>query len=88
MMRILEEENVHGMQLVQGRGNGEGREEPDRINTVYVMDLEQFPFYQAEVYHQFHNGIGLDFGPDYTQSRKAEALQRGVIAGTGCPDVL
>merc|ERR1719183_180368 len=41
-----------GMKLVLGKGN-----DPDTLGKkiVFVMDSNKFPFYQAEVYHQFHN---------------------------------
>lgn len=40
-----------GITLKAGRGN-----DPDTLfkKTVWVMDSEQFPFYPAEVYHQYH----------------------------------
>ena len=61
-MRVLEEENIHGMRLVEGRGNayraGGRASEGDDFNTVWIVDSATLPFYQAEVYHQFHNGIG------------------------------
>jgi hypothetical protein len=39
-----------GMTLVLGKGN-----DPDTLGTkkIYVYDTAKFPFYQAEVYHQF-----------------------------------
>ncbi len=39
-----------GMTLVLGKGN-----DPDTLGTkkVFVYDTAKFPFYQAEVYHQF-----------------------------------
>jgi peptide methionine sulfoxide reductase MsrA len=53
---------------------------------VLVYDTEQFPFYQAEVYHQFHN----DFqSPPYgaTYNGLADTLfAQGRIQPTGCPD--
>lgn len=41
-----------GFRLVAGKGN-----DPDTLGKqiVYVYDTKEFPFYQAEVYHQFHN---------------------------------
>ncbi|CAG9467039.1 unnamed protein product [Pedinophyceae sp. YPF-701] len=82
LMRILQEENVNKMALLPGKGN-----EPDKINTVYIMDTDKFPFYRAEVYHQYHNGIGKAFENDYTFGAKKTALKRGLIGGTGCPDI-
>ena len=41
-----------GMTLEAGKGN-----DPDTLGKklVFVYDTAKFPFYQAEVYHQFHN---------------------------------
>ena len=62
---ILQEENKKSMEMVAGQGNLFDRQgnasEDDMINRVYVMDSSKFPFYQAEIYHQFHNGLGKAF---------------------------
>ena len=42
--------------LVEGEGG-----EPDTLNTVFVMDSEQFPFFQAEMYHQASKGPSNGF---------------------------
>lgn len=60
-MEVLRQENVNGMTLKEGRGNSyrdSGPSEGDAFNTVWIVDSTALPFYQAEVYHQFHNGIG------------------------------
>lgn len=28
------------------------------MNVVWVVDSDALPFYRAEAYHQFHNGLG------------------------------
>jgi hypothetical protein len=33
----------------------------DLLNTVWVVDSSQLPFYRAERYHQFHHGLGKKF---------------------------
>ena len=48
---VLREENVNGMELVEGRGNAYeglfgGAKEDDEVNKVYVMDTNKFPFFQ------------------------------------------
>lgn len=55
------------MQLREGDGNSspDGAVEGDRFNTVWVLDSGRLPFHRAEAYHQFHNGIGKPFGPEY-----------------------
>jgi peptide methionine sulfoxide reductase MsrA len=43
-----------GLKLVQGNGN-----DADTLfkQTIWVMDSDKFPFYQAEVYHQYHGNV-------------------------------
>ncbi len=43
--------------------------------------------YQAEQYHQFHNGIGASFPKQYTQDLKRVVKEQGRIVDTGCPEV-
>jgi hypothetical protein len=47
--------SAKGLKLVAGKGD-----DADTLGKkiVWVMDTQQFPFKQAEVYHQFH-GEGL-----------------------------
>ena len=40
-----------GIKLVAGKG---GDADTLGKNMVWVMDTEKFPFYRAEIYHQFH----------------------------------
>jgi hypothetical protein len=46
---VEEAAQKYGFKLLAGKGN-----DPDTLGkqTVYVYDTKQFPFYQAEVYHQ------------------------------------
>jgi hypothetical protein len=77
------------MELRAGGGNvyDNGRPvEGDEFNVVWVVDSNQLPFYRAERYHQFHNGIGKAFGRDYTQDLKSAMIQAGKLDGTGCPE--
>lgn len=72
-----------GFKLQVGKGN-----DPDTLGKqlVYVYDTATFPFYQAEIYHQYHN----DFqSPAYgaTYNKLADlAFADGRIQTTGCPD--
>ena len=71
------------MKLYAGRGD-----EPDTIGdkAVLVYDSTKFPFYPAEVYHQFHNDF---MGPPYGKSYNAlqqTLLASNQIASTGCPE--
>lgn len=63
--------------------NGAAREN-DEMNVVWVVDSGQLPFYRAEVYHQFHNGLGKAFPASYTRDLKAAVAATGKIAPTGC----
>jgi len=70
--------------LVPGRGG-----DPDtyRKGIVYYYDTNEFPFYQAEKYHQFHNDFkGPPYGQDYNQLVDLEFNNGGRIMKTGCPD--
>jgi hypothetical protein len=72
-----------GFKLVAGKGN-----DPDTLGKqiVFVMDTNKFPFYQGEVYHQYHDDfLSPPYGKVY--NRLADlALEEGRIKGTGCPD--
>jgi hypothetical protein len=41
----------------------------------------------AEVYHQFHDGLGYKFPEEYTLGLKNNAFKRGMIKQTGCPEM-
>jgi peptide methionine sulfoxide reductase MsrA len=76
-------ESPGGMKLVRGVGN-----EPDTIGAkaVLVYDSNKFPFYSAEVYHQFHNDfMGPAYGKAYNDLQKT-VLAAGGIQTTGCPE--
>lgn len=42
---------------------------------------------QAEIYHQYHNGIGEAFPESYTTKLKNKALESGLIKKTGCTEL-
>ena len=72
-----------GFKLEKGKGD-----DPDTIGSklAYVYDSNKFPFYQAEVYHQFHNDFQSPaYGKDYNNLADV-ALEDGRVKGTGCPD--
>lgn len=72
-----------GMTLEVGKGN-----DPDTLGKkmVYVMDTKQFPFYQGEVYHQFHDDFqSPPYGKAYNGLVK-NAFDEGRVKDTGCPD--
>lgn len=90
LFKIVQEENVNNMNLKEGSGNeyssfGKARED-DELNTVWIIDSDKFPFYQAEMYHQFHNGLGKRFPTEYTKDLKEMAVANKIVRETGCPE--
>lgn len=80
---IAEAASKAGFKLEMGEGN-----DPDTLGRqlVYVYDSDEFPFHQAEVYHQYHNDF---LSPDYGEAYNGLvnlALDDGRIRGTGCPN--
>jgi peptide methionine sulfoxide reductase MsrA len=86
---VLEEANANGMKLLAGEGNewSSGMpKEDDLIDTVWVVDSEKLPFNKAEMYHQFHNGLGKAFPKQYTRDLKKRMVEMGKVGETGCPE--
>lgn len=52
-----------------------------------LQDSNSAPFHLAEQYHQYHNGIGVPFGLDYTKKQKQIAKKERRIGPTGCPEL-
>jgi len=72
-----------GFKLVQGLGN-----DGDTLGkqTVWVYDSNKFPFYQGEIYHQYHNDFqSPNYGKDYNKLADL-AFEEGRLKVTGCPD--
>jgi hypothetical protein len=72
-----------GFKLVQGEGN-----DGDTLGKqiVWVYDSNKFPFYQGEIYHQYHNDFqSPNYGKDYNKLADL-AFEEGRIKSTGCPD--
>lgn len=87
---ILQAANVNNMELRPGSGgqftpDGQPAED-DLLNVVWVVDSEKLPFYQAEQYHQYHNGLGKKFPEKYTKEMKEAAMKAGRVKSTGCPE--
>eukprot|EP00549_Striatella_unipunctata_P001896 CAMPEP_0118681326 /NCGR_PEP_ID=MMETSP0800-20121206/4873_1 /TAXON_ID=210618 ORGANISM="Striatella unipunctata, Strain CCMP2910" /NCGR_SAMPLE_ID=MMETSP0800 /ASSEMBLY_ACC=CAM_ASM_000638 /LENGTH=291 /DNA_ID=CAMNT_0006577603 /DNA_START=17 /DNA_END=892 /DNA_ORIENTATION=- len=64
-------------------GKGDDR---DAAKVVFVMDIEKYPFFIAENYHQFHDGF--NFGENYPNSYNSLAskyAQKGENFGS-CPN--
>lgn len=72
-----------GLRLAEGKGD-----DADTLGkrAVWVMDSERFPFYQAEVYHQFHDDFqSKAYGKKYNGLADL-AFDDGRLKVTGCPD--
>jgi len=73
-----------GMKLSFGRGD-----DPDTLGdkTVLVYDSNKFPFYPAELYHQFHDDfMGAPYGKAYNALQISQYKDQR-IGTTGCPDM-
>ena len=53
--------------------------------NVHLQDSNKLPFYQAEKYHQFHDGIGVPFPASY-HNLKADLEKNGKLQSSGCPE--
>ncbi len=92
LMKQMKSANVNDMKLVRGEGNEfDARGKPtenDQINVVWIVDSEKLPFYPAEMYHQFHDGLGYKFPESYTVDLKRAAAKSGSIGPVpGCPEM-
>lgn len=73
-----------GFTLLDGKGN-----DPDTLRTknVYVMDSIKFPYYQAEIYHQYHNDFQSPaYGKAYNKLVNV-AYEKGDLKYSVCPDL-
>jgi peptide methionine sulfoxide reductase MsrA len=71
------------MKLVEGKGS-----EGDTLGAreILVMDSDKFPFYRAELYHQYHNDFqGPAYGTAYNRLQGVLAKE-GRLGTTGCPE--
>lgn len=99
LMHIIGEANVHNMVLKHsGMGRWErdlttwgSRHQlgtpPDAdtfgTNSVYVVDSNKLPFFQAELCLQYHDDAVVKYPLEY-HALKAKALAAGRIVDTGC----
>ena len=85
LFKVLEEEATNaGQKLVAGKG---GDKDTSGKKMVWIYDSDEFPFRQAEIYHQFHDGFmsGEQYPQTYNDLAN-EAYLDGRIEATGCPD--
>ena len=80
--QLIEASKATGDQLGFGAGKGS---DSDVAKLVWIMDIEEFPFYVGEAYHQFHDGFA--FGENYPNeynSLSDKYVKKGEDFGT-CP---
>ena len=85
LFKVIEEEATSaGQKLVAGK---QGDKDTSGKKIVQIYDSDEFPFRQAEIYHQFHDGFmpGEQYPQTYNDLAK-EAYFDGRIEATGCPD--
>lgn len=70
---------ARGVRVRAGSGD-----DADARGTVWVLDSAQFPFFQAEVYHQFHDDMTEVYSAAY-HALKAAFVGAGRLRATGCP---
>lgn len=85
---VLEAAKREGLTLKLTEGKGDDGDTLGK-KVVWVMDTAKFPFIQAEVYHQYHDGFmpGESYDQAYNDLGKA-AYAKGRLEVTGCPDVI
>lgn len=83
---LIDASSKTGDKLDFAAGKGD---DPDARAVAFVMDSNAFPFYQAEPYHQFHDGFawGEDYPNSYNNLAKAQVKAKTVL-DTGCPNGL
>ena len=81
---LVEASIATGDKLDFAAGKGD---DPDARALAFVMDTAAYPFYQAEPYHQYHDGFawGEDYPSSYNNLAKAQ-VKSGRVADTGCPN--
>mmetsp|Transcript_8685 Transcript_8685/g.23234 ORF Transcript_8685/g.23234 Transcript_8685/m.23234 type:complete len:282 (-) Transcript_8685:64-909(-) len=73
------EARKRGIEVKAGRGA-----DPDVKGAVYVMDTAEFPFRQAELFHQFHDDMTESYSDQY-HALKEPLVAGGRLKATGCP---
>lgn len=78
----VESANAGRMKLLRGQGG-----DADTVGTknVWIYDSEKFPFYQGEVYHQFHDDMSDRYSQAY-HALNAKLLADGRMQKTTCPE--
>lgn len=83
LYKQIEEANAGRLRLVAGKGNDD---DTLASKKVWVYDSDKFPFYQAEVYHQFHDDMTERYSRQYHQI-KGSLVKNGKIKSVECPEL-
>ena len=82
---VFSSANTLGMAIKPGHGH-----DADEFNTVWVYDSDKYPFFDGEVYHQFHSNFfrseGMPYGDDYVHGLWDKQKKACRIVETGCPE--
>ena len=82
--KLLVEASIQeGDKLDFGAGKGD---DADVKALSWVYDINEFPFYQAEPYHQFHDGFAWGRTPKHVQQPGQESVQGQGRRGHGLPE--
>lgn len=83
LFKQVEAANNGRMELLAGKGN-----DADTVGTkkIWIYDSDKFPFYQGEVYHQFHDDMLERYSQQY-HSLKNTLLEGGKISKVQCPEL-
>lgn len=84
--QLVESSMKAGDKLDFAKGKGD---DADARGLSFIMDTDEFPFFVAEQYHQFHDGF--NFGENYPDSYNGLAgklAKAGTLGTSGCPNGL
>mmetsp|Transcript_31607 Transcript_31607/g.73720 ORF Transcript_31607/g.73720 Transcript_31607/m.73720 type:complete len:312 (-) Transcript_31607:141-1076(-) len=83
LFKQIEEANQGRLELIAGKGD-----DPDTVATkkIWVYDSNKFPFYQGEVYHQFHDDMIERYTETYKKIKNT-MLENGKLRKVQCPEV-
>jgi hypothetical protein len=83
--QLVEASKATGDQLDFAVGKGS---DEDIARLIWIMDIEEYPFFVGEAYHQFHDGFAMGENyPDSYNSLAQKLVKKEKISGvvpTGC----
>jgi peptide methionine sulfoxide reductase MsrA len=79
-------QNGDKLDFAKGKGGGT---DPDARGLVFIMDTDDFPFYVAEQYHQFHDGFNFEENyPNSYNDIAGKLAKEGTLGQSACPNGL